>query len=75
MSARLRPASSARAGRGGQAPGAGGGGVVGSDMNEAFIQEPERPGASLKDAGTQKRAPEAAHGAPMGCVDPAYHPF
>ena len=44
-------------------------------MNEAFIQEPERPGASLKDAGTQKRAPEAAHGAPMGCVDPAYHPF
>ena len=55
--------------------GRGGGVVVGSDMNEAFIQEPERPGASLKDAGTQKRAPEAAHGAPMGCVDPAYHPF
>ena len=44
-------------------------------MNEAFIQEPERPGASLKDAGTHKRAPGATHGAPMGRVDPAYHPF
>lgn len=48
---------------------------VGSDMNEAFIQEPGRPGASLKDAGTHKRAPGATHGAPMGHVDPAYHPF
>ena len=51
------------------------GGGAGSDMNEAFIQEPERPGASLKDAGTHKRAPGATHGAPMGRVDPAYHPF
>lgn len=40
---------------------------AGSDMNEAFIQEPERPGASLKDAGTQKRAPGARTGADGPC--------
>lgn len=71
MSARLRPASSARAGAAARLRGRG----AGSDMNEAFIQEPGRPGASLKDAGTHKRAPGATHGAPMGHVDPAYHPF
>ena len=40
---------------------------AGSDMNEAFIQEPERPGASLKDVGTQKRALGVRTGADGPC--------
>ena len=47
---------------------------AGSDMNEAFIQEGVPRGFS-EGCGDTETGYGGAHGAPMGRVDPAYHPF
>lgn len=73
MCARLCPASSARAGLGGQAPGGGG---AGGDMNEAFIQKPEPPPPRFSEGCTDTETGSGAmNGALISHVDPVYNPF